>query len=170
MNKNLPYYMNALLIFILCGIISGALFIQFVENEKPCPLCLLQRVGMIGVAIGALFNLHFGIKPAHYGFSLISCLVGGAVALRQISLHVCPNFPKFGVPVFGLSLYTWSFLTFASAILYIAILLFLHSTKDETTSMKGHPIAKSAFVYLFLIILINTVATFFQCGIGPCNE
>ena len=111
----LALILNLLLIFIICSVLMGAFYIQFVEHETPCPLCMLQRAGMVGVALGALLNLRFGISPAHYALSLLSCLTGGLVALRQISLHVCPQFPTFGIPVLGLSLYTWSFLVFVSS-------------------------------------------------------
>src|ERR1700728_1159169 len=134
MNKNdLALVLNAILILILSGILLGAFFVQFYWHEEPCPLCLLQRLGMIGVGIGALLNLKFGIQASHYAVSLLSSLMGGTVALRQISLHVCPGSPQFGIPVLGLSLYTWSFIVFACSVLYISLLMFLYTSNVGTS-------------------------------------
>lgn len=163
--------LNAVLVLILSGILISAFGVQFFWHEEPCPLCMLQRLGMIGVSIGALLNMKFGVKTSHYGLSLLACLMGGTVALRQISLHVCPGFSTFGIPVLGLSLYTWSFLTFACAVLYIAILLFIE-IPDKTTQVvpKMNKLENFAFVIIFLITAVNVVTTFLQCGFGPCTD
>lgn len=164
--------LNSVMILILAGILLGALYIQLVLKEEPCPLCLLQRLGMIAVAIGALLNLRFGIKMEHYGLALLGCLMGGTVALRQISLHICPGFPEFGAPVLGLSLYTWSFLVFTSCVLGISILLFLYrpnqTADEEKPSMNL--LEKIAFGSIFLIAILNLIFTFIQCGIGGCED
>lgn len=159
--------MNATLILILSGVLLGALYIQLFENEEPCPLCLLQRIGMLGVAFGALLNIRFGAKPAHYGIILISALLGASVALRQITLHICPGFPAFGVPVLGLSLYTWSFLVFACSILYTALLLFTHPDEDTPKPCSG--LGLVALYTLLFIALLNSALTLLQCGLGPCE-
>jgi disulfide bond formation protein DsbB len=169
---DLALTLNAVLVFILCGVLLSAFGVQFLEHEEPCPLCMLQRVAMLGVAIGALFNLKFGIHASHYGLSLLSSLVGGTVALRQISLHVCPGMPGFGIPVLGLSLYTWSFIVFACSILSVALLMvFLYP--DHTSTHKSYSlttIGKTAFVLTFLIALGNVITTYLQCGLGPCTD
>ena len=36
-------------------VMLSAFFIQFVKGEFPCPLCMLQRYGMILSTLGALF-------------------------------------------------------------------------------------------------------------------
>ncbi|MFZ0566236.1 MAG: disulfide bond formation protein B [Chlamydiales bacterium] len=160
--------LNALLAVILGAVISGSLYIQLFDHEEPCPLCLLQRLGMLGVATGALMNLKFGAKTAHYGLSLLSGIMGGFVALRQIALHVCPGFSKFGTPVLGLSLYTWSFIVFASSAAYIALLLlFFDKRKGAIHPLNGW--GYFAFVLVFLVTCANIVLTFLECGWGPCN-
>jgi disulfide bond formation protein DsbB len=164
-------HLNALMAVILSGVISGALAIQFFLHEHPCPLCLLQRLGMLGIAMGALFNVKFGPQKMHYGLSLFAALSGGFVAARQIALHVCPGFPKFGIPVWGLSLYTWSFIVFISSVLYIAALLVIFNRKPI-----GNPTTKlnwwgyTAFGLVFIVALINIFTTLWQCGIGPCRD
>jgi len=126
---------------------------------------------MLGVATGALLNLRFGIRMSHYALSLLSCLVGGFVALRQISLHVCPGFSQFGIPVLGLSLYTWSFVVFVCCVLAIAFLLFLYDpTEDAEEPPPLNAWSQFAFIFLFLIAAANIVTTYIQCGFGPCAD
>lgn len=163
--------LNALIIVIIGGILLGAFGVQIFMHEQPCPLCLLQRLGMIGVATGALLNIWFGVRMSHYGLMLLSALMGGFVALRQISLHVCPAFPKFGLPVLGLSLYTWSFIIFVCVVLAVALLLFLYDPKDsleQPPSLNGW--SKFAFGLIFLVTFANIITTLFQCGFGPCVD
>lgn len=162
MERNL----NALQAIILALIIAGALSLQFFKHEQPCPLCLIQRLGMICVGASALLNVRFGPQKKHYGLAIISALFGAFVALRQIAFHVCPGFPKFGVPFWGLSLYTWSFIIFVTSLAYNGILLFFFKTEKPLTGMNwfGHV----AFWLLIIIALLNVAGTLAECGFGPC--
>lgn len=161
--------LNATVILILTGILLAAFGVQFIEHELPCPLCMLQRSCMIAAAIGFLMNLKFGIKIRNYGLCLISSLVGGSVALRQITLHICPGFSTFGIPVLGLSLYTWSFLIFACIVLSVSLLLFLYRSSQEQP-VKMTLLDNIAFGSLFFIVFANIFSTYYQCGFGPCSE
>ncbi len=165
---NMERNLNALLVLIISSILLGACAIQVFEDETPCPLCFLQRLGMFGVATGALMNCRFGRRALHYGLSLISALFGGAVALRQIALHICPGSPKFGLPFWGLNLYTWSFLVFACSVAYIALLLiFFDRSKKSEGSMNafGH----LAFIAAFGLEIANIVTSLVICGWGTCG-
>lgn len=162
--------LNALLIFILCGVLTSAYGVQFIYGEEPCPLCLLQRIAMISVATGAALNLYFGVRMSHYALILISAVVGGSVAIRQISLHICPGFPTFGIPVLGLSLYTWSFIVFVCVILYTAILLMLNKPTELQQSKPLNFFCKFSFYFILLIAVSNVITTFLQCGLGLCSN
>lgn len=164
LQKNL----NALIIFIIAGVLLAAFGVQIIEKEVPCPLCLLQRIGMLCLAASLSLNLIFGVKPSHYGLALFSCLFGGAVALRQISLHVCPQFPTFGLPVFGISLYTWSFFVFICSVFAIAALLFLYDPKQREEA-KLNTFSKFTFYLIFLVAIANFFYTLYQCGLGSCE-
>lgn len=162
-------HLNALLVVIISVILWGALAIQFFYHEEPCALCLLQRLGMLGVTSGALMNVKFGPSKAHYGLSLLSAIFGGFVALRQIALHVCPDFSKFGEPFWGLSLYTWSFITFASSVAYIALLmLFFDKNKNPSESKIYNLWGHISFFLIFFVSLTNIFITFWLCGFGAC--
>jgi disulfide bond formation protein DsbB len=162
-------HLNALMAIIISGVLWGALAIQFFKHEEPCSLCLLQRLGMLGVAGGALMNVKFATRKTHYGLSLLAAFFGGFVALRQISLHVCPGFPTFGHPFWGLNLYTWSFFVFASSVVYIGFLLLIfdrQSGSAEATPLNwwGH----LAFILVFLVALTNIFTTLWQCKLSAC--
>ena len=163
--------LNALMAIILSGILLGAFGVQIFMHEQPCPLCLLQRLGMLGVASGALLNVWYGIRMSHYGLILLNSLMGGLVALRQISLHACPGFSVFGIPVLGLSLYTWSFIIFACVVLATALLLFLYDPKEsEEPPLPLNLWCKTSFALIFFVSVVNVVTTLFQCGLGPCTD
>ena len=161
--------LNALMAMVFVGIIMGAFFEEFTKRELPCPLCYLERLGMVTVAIGALMNLRFGIKTSHYALSLLGAIFGGGVALRQICFHICPGFPRFGYPVFGLNLYTWAFLSFATATFAITLLLLFHKKEDE----KRIPLNwfdTMAFVLVYILVISNIFAIVHQCGITICPD
>lgn len=162
-------FLNGLLICIYCTIIATAMSLEIFKGEVPCPLCYLQRVAMISISIAALANLYYGVKTEHYGMIIFGGLVGGAVAFRQIALHICPEFPKFGIPFWGISLYTWSFLTFVASILLVAVLLCLYRSSQGARPEKWNAFTKFAAGYLFLIICGNILSVFIHCGLGMCE-
>ena len=47
---------------VIAAVLTAALVVQYGAGELPCPLCLLQRVAMLGVCFGpvALGSLHPG--------------------------------------------------------------------------------------------------------------
>lgn len=170
--NDLQKILNGLVLIIISTVLLSAFGVEIFEQEVPCPLCMLQRLCMIGAAIGCLLNVRFGIHMSHYGLTLLSCLCGGIVALRQISLHVCPGFPEFGIPILGLSLYTWSFIVFASTVLAVAGLLFLYNPplKDFNESFAFTTFGKLVFGLLFSVTATNVITTFLHCGFGPCHD
>ena len=97
----------------LIGVLAGSLHLQFGAGEQPCPLCIVQRSGMVGLAVGPIMNLLWGIKARHYALSILAAVVGAAGSTRQILLHIAdPADPGYGPEVFGWHLYTWALVTF----------------------------------------------------------
>ncbi len=111
--------MGLLAVFLVLG---GALFLQFFDQDAPCPLCLLQRVGLCAVALGLLLNLLYGEKASHWGLVIFSACAGIAVSMRQIALHLLDPV-GFSVSIMGLHLYTWSFIAFSCVLVITAIML-----------------------------------------------
>lgn len=170
-NTKWQYRLNALFILVLGSVLCSAFGYQIVTGEAPCPLCLLQRLGMTGIATGCMMNLRFGINMSHYGLALISACFGGFTSLRQISLHVCPQFPTFGSPVLGLDLYAWALVVFGSSILAIALLLYLHGiNKDhKQNTPRSSTLNSVSYVFLTLIIFTEVITTYNLCGTTACQ-
>ncbi len=159
---------NALLIYVLMTIVSISIGIQILGHQLPCAYCILQRSLMVATSIAISFNLTFGLSIRHYALALFSSLLGAAIALRQMALHACPQFPIFGNPFLCLSLYTWSFLIFSSSLLAIAIFLALHtpgSEKKQTPNL----FEQTACLFTLLIATLLVLLTFQQCGLGDCK-
>ena len=105
----------------ICGVLLGALAVQFFGGEFPCPLCLLQRMAMILTLIGPVFiivNAHrermggFSVWGLGFGMSIVAAVAGMAISTRQVLLHIAPGDPGYGDPVFGMHLYTWALVVF----------------------------------------------------------
>lgn len=86
----------------VAALFGGALYLQYVLHQDPCPLCMLQRV--IFVAIGTLFFVAALHNPRRAGSTIYAMLLvlfalfGVAVASRHIWLQ---HLPKDQVPACG---------------------------------------------------------------------
>ncbi|MBA4381585.1 MAG: disulfide bond formation protein B [Sideroxydans sp.] len=89
-------------VFIVLGLIGGALFLQYGLREDPCPLCMIQRV--IFIVIGVMFFIAAIHNPGRIGRWVYSTLIaltalgGVGVASRHIWLQ---HLPKDQVPACG---------------------------------------------------------------------
>lgn len=163
-------------LILLSTPLIGAFGIQIILNEIPCPLCLLQRVGMLGVAVGLLMNLKFGIKPMHYGISIISALIGAAVSTRQILLHIVPKdsgITGYGDAVMGMHLYTWALIVFLASILGIALLMILAKEFKDDEVVENNSLSKIqkvVFVIFIVLAFSNMLGVFLECGFSICPD
>jgi disulfide bond formation protein DsbB len=149
-----------------------ALTFQILFHELPCPLCLLQRLGFFGVAMGFLLNLRFGLRPSHYAIVILSALFTSFVALRQIALHVVPGTGTFGDAFLGLHLYTWSFVV-SMIILVVTACLLSIDRQYRTTDLpiSGFRLLTSLlFVILLILVGMNIATVLLQCGITLCPD
>lgn len=87
MNRNQLTLLNTLGLLGMTAVLLIGFILQFVLNELPCPLCLLQRIGFVMVAFGFMLNVVYGPQSRHYGIVLIGALYGVATSLRQVSLR-----------------------------------------------------------------------------------
>jgi disulfide bond formation protein DsbB len=125
--------LNLLFVYVLIGVLIAAYVYQYVTHQSPCTLCFLQRLSMIGVAAALAMNLRFGIKVQHYGLAIISAALGRVIALKQIEMHISPEFPSLGAPILGLDLYVWAFLIFSCSIFSCAILTIIYGYAKKHT-------------------------------------
>ena len=166
--SRVTYLLNTLALAIITAVLGGAFIEQLVMGELPCPLCLLQRAGLIAVGLGFLLNLRFGIQPAHYGVALLGSLVGAAASMRQILLHIAPGDPGYSGAVFGLHLYSWSFVSFVCLMIGIGILL-LAPVGHARPQNRGRIVAVTMLGFV-AIVLANLVSTLLECGLTQCPD
>ncbi|MCE9514410.1 MAG: disulfide bond formation protein B [Mycobacterium sp.] len=156
-------------------VMISAFYIQFVMGEFPCPLCMLQRYGMILATLGALFVIMQArrgtLTTARYaqglGMGLLGVLAGASVSLRQIALHILPGDPGYGEPFLGLHLYTWAFITFAIVMIYVGAMLMLMPRGIPQAPAAGTTArtVSTAIIWLFIgVIAANVIAIIFLEG------
>ncbi len=163
--------LNLLFIYTLFIVLFAAYVVQYIKGESPCFLCILQRLGMIGIAAALLMNLRFGIKVQYYGLAILSALIGRIFALRQIAMHICPEFPTYGQAIFGFDLFVWAFIVFTCSIFASAVLLILYGfTRKKDFSPVWGLGEKLAFWAVALIAISNIFTTLLECGLTTCFE
>ena len=106
-------------------ILLAAFVMQLFYHEQPCPLCLLQRAGFVGIGISLLMNLRYGNRVAHWALAILSACAGIAVSIRQILLHIT-DAVGFGSAVWGLHMYSWCFIAFSVTIVGCAFMLIIY--------------------------------------------
>lgn len=166
--QRIAFSLNTLALAVITAVLGGAFVEQLVFGELPCPLCLLQRAGLITVGLGFLLNLRFGIQPIHYGVTLLGALVGAATSLRQILLHIAPGDPGYSKAVFGFHLYTWSFLSFVGVMLGVALLLCLTDKYQNGRPISAGRITGLVMLGFLIIVLGNLISTLLECGFTQC--
>jgi disulfide bond formation protein DsbB len=89
--------------FAICaGLLGFAYYLQYVEMQDPCPLCMVQRVAFM--VLGVVFlaaALHGPARRGRLVYGLTAFVVAGlgaAVAARHVWLQ---NLPKHLVPACG---------------------------------------------------------------------
>lgn len=170
--KRVEYILNMFAVLGICIVLGLGFVFQFFFHELPCPLCLLQRVGFTLMAMGFLFNLYFGLQPSHYAMVLLSAVFTGFVALRQIALHVIPGTGSYGSEIFGLHMYTWSFIFSVIAVVITALMLGVNRQYEapQVINTKYKQYVHIIFAVFFLITLANAVSTWAECGWHECPD
>jgi disulfide bond formation protein DsbB len=178
---NLSRLINIAALFALLGVLAGSLHLQFGVGEQPCPLCLVQRSAMIGLAVGPVMNLLWGIKARHYALSILAAVAGGAASTRQILLHIAdPADPGYGPEIFGWHLYTWAFVTFLVGVVGCAVLImwnrpFELNDKGVLSNRRESPkwmpfLALWSIIWVVLNLVIIAVSVVPECGLGMCPD
>ena len=81
--------------FALCaGLLGFAYYLQYVEEQNPCPLCMLQRVAFYALAAVFLLGALHGPRRRGamvYGLlAFVPAALGAAVAARHVWLQSLP--------------------------------------------------------------------------------
>jgi disulfide bond formation protein DsbB len=168
----IEFLCNALELTGVIAILGLAFAIELINQELPCPLCLLQRVGLFLVATGVLLNLRFGSSPVHYAMIILSALFTSIVALSQVAIHVRTPGSGYGEPFLGLHLYTWAFVLSLAIILFTTIVMTLNqlNLQNRKHSKKLIKFSKVIIALTIILIVTNIIAAFFECGLSPCPK
>lgn len=172
MGQRLGFWMAHFNVLTVCGVLLGAFGVQFGEGEMPCPLCMLQRMGMLLCALGPAFIIlqtRHGPVAAEdfaggYGMSVLAAVGGMVIASRQVMLHIVPPDPGFGDPVLGLHLYSWSVIVFLTVLIVSGVnLIFARQLSPQEVRFNR----ASALVIglLATLILANGVTVFLEEGL-----
>jgi protein dithiol:quinone oxidoreductase len=84
-----------LLGLVCLGLVAGALYLQFVEHEDPCTLCIIQRYFFVLIAIFAFLGARF---KSWRGIAVLETLIvvaaaaGIAAAAHHLYVQMHPGF------------------------------------------------------------------------------
>lgn len=89
--------------FLVCaGLLASGLYLQYVEQQEPCPLCILQRIVYIALMIVFLIAALHGPGKigamVYSGVLFVTAGVGAAIATRHVWLQ---HLPKDQLPECG---------------------------------------------------------------------
>lgn len=172
MSPDLSRTLNALGLAAVSMVLVAAFADQILFGDLPCPLCILQRAGFLGVAVGLALNVKFGPRPSHYGVMLISALAGAAVSLRQTLLHIVPGEGAYGDAFFGLHFYAWAFALFMACVAGTAILLLFDRQFAEgaRSPARAGALGGAMVALALLLAFANGASTVLECGAGLCPD
>ena len=168
-------WLNILGIFAVITIITITLMQQFGYGLAPSYLGTVQRSALIGVAIGPILNLLWGMSPQHYAVSLFSAMIGGLSSGLQMlrgaqgTLTLDPNDIIVGLPI-----YEWALVVFVGAMISIGcMLLWIKSWAAWDHGITNHrspsrAIAYMTMIWLAMYLVLIIIQTLFACGAGGC--
>lgn len=97
-------FRQACLAGLICclGLLGYALYAQHRMFLDPCPLCILQRVAFMGMALGFLFGLAFGGARLGRWLAVAVAVVGGSAGVTVAGRHIwLQSLPEDEVPACG---------------------------------------------------------------------
>jgi len=171
------YYFLLLLALIIVSVsLSITMIIQIACHQIPCPLCLLQRLGLLGMGVGLISAFRRDYSPAHIGavmvFSLYLLMVGVRQSLNNIVAR--PGHHWIGGTILGLHLPVWAVITaFGLLLLCAAALLVAPRSAQPFSAEKACPLIHRLGVFmsacLIMLCGMNLLMVFLQCGVGICH-
>lgn len=177
--ESLRFVMNEVymlgMMAVIAAVLTAAMVMQYAYGELPCPLCLLQRVAMLGVCFGLMQNFRNGFSDRNLGYSLLFSVFLLVVSIRQTLLDIYPRpgHDYVGSAVLGLHMPVWSILIAMALITAFAIKLCVIGTEDgakppDRKSPFGR-VATFLSLYVIAIALANFGSVILQCGLGQCH-
>ena len=174
----LSFLAAAVFLLAYSGVILSAFGVQFIGQELPCPLCMLQRTAMMLICVGPMWlialakrgELTVAAYASAYGLSILGALFGGAVATRQILLHIAPvpagEPTGYGSAVLGFHLYTWALVTFFVVIVFCAIMMLFAQATLPVVAQSGFMRSFATFTQWFFILIVIANIIMVICLVG----
>tara|TARA_R110002095_G_scaffold70869_2_gene60410 strand:+ start:2223 stop:2807 length:585 start_codon:yes stop_codon:yes gene_type:complete len=172
MNKHLGFWIAHFNVLVVCMVLIGAFSIQLIEQEIPCPLCILQRMAMILCALGSAHiilqarsgGLSTTDFAAGYGMSILGAVCGAAISTRQILIHIVPPDAGYGDPVFGLHLYTWALVVFIVVLIDSGLNLMFARELVSEQPVQFNWVSRTVMGVMGAVIAANTLSIICQEG------
>lgn len=80
--------------FACAGGLAFALYLQHFRGFDPCPMCIFQRVAMLGAGLffllGALHAPKGGGRAVYAGLAAVAAVIGALIAARHVWLQGLP--------------------------------------------------------------------------------
>lgn len=153
----------------ICFLLLDAFFYQLVLGELPCAFCNLIRVCLMLLGSGLLLNRVFGINPWNYVLSAFGALIGSLLSLLFMFAKAPAWTKPTGSAIFGLHMYTWTFMVFTAAIMFCLIMAVLYAQRDarsaQPSSVVPRPTLDNLIIGLFVaLVAANLISAFLQNG------
>lgn len=166
-------YLLAMLV-VIAGILTAAMVMQYAFGELPCPLCLLQRVALFGVAFAIILGLRDDDRARVTGLGLVFSILLLIVSVRQTLLDIYPRpgHEYIGSAVLGLHMPVWSVLIALALIggYTLKLIVFGDAQRPHLTSYpKLRWLAAAASLYVIVLCAINLGSVIVQCGLEQCH-
>lgn len=173
----LHYLYLLAMLAVIAAILTAAMVMQYGWGELPCPLCLLQRAALFGVAFGIMQQFHSGFSYRNTGLSLLFTIFLLVVSVRQTLLDIYPRpgHEYIGTAIFGLHMPVWSILIALALLIAYAFKLIIFGNADNlrNTRLADHPLIRALAIilslYMIAIVLINFGSVVLQCGLDECH-
>ncbi len=164
------------LVAVLLGInviLTAAMYLQYVDGEIPCGLCLLQRLFFFAICFPIILSFREGYSLQNMGLSILVTVFLLVVSLRQMLMHVVnrPGYPWVGSAIFGFHMPVWSIMLSIFLLLVYALKLSIIKHRDflKLASVEAFPrikmIANFLIWYTIVILGINFISVIVQCGV-----
>lgn len=162
---------NALGLVAISVLLMIAFYFQLIRSDLPCPLCLLQRIGLVIIGLGFLFNITLGLRSSHFAMIIIGCIVTAIIASRQIFLHIQLGDTGYGTTLFTLHFYTWSAITSIYFLFLTAFALLLSDLSIDFIETRAMTIAMNLLSFIFIVlVLVNMLSIIVEYGSGQCAD
>lgn len=170
----LGYCLLLAVLLLVCLAQTAMLGLQLGAHELPCPLCLLQRLALFGVAFGLISAFRIAHSPARTGYSLLSALLLLIIAARQCLNNITPRpgHDWIGGTLLGLHFPVWSVLLalFLLVLLTTSLLVFPQSqSRREIKPSLVKSVGSLVSGYAVMLCMLNVALVVLQCGCGICH-